>query len=227
VDKCLGFGGIGDCFIVMLKLLELKRPYIYTHIDVSENRLSSSIELLNKFNIPNKGVVVDDIRRWWHVNSHMFDKCFNVFARGRITIPPRPYHWQPCIDNGYGNPFCSWVDIDKEDKVVVQVASGGKRSYKEKPIVEYVTAHFKHDNIIWVGVDKEFTSDVGTNMVGSLTLSKVLDIVSKCKYFVGFPSVLFYYALWFKTECSLLTDHQGKDDLRIHEEWKKYITYDK
>ena len=48
VDKCLGFGGIGDCFIVMLKLLELKKPYIYTHIDVSENRLSSSIELLNK-----------------------------------------------------------------------------------------------------------------------------------------------------------------------------------
>lgn len=227
MDKCLGFGGLGDCFIVMLKLFEYKKPYIYTHIDKSRNRLNSSIELLDKFDIPHKCLVVHDIKCWWHANSPTYDKCFNVFAAGHINIPIRPYHWQPCVDEGYTNPFCYWLDTDKEDKVAVQVASGGDRNYKERPVVEYTTAHFEHENIIWIGTDKDFTSDVGTNMVGKLTLSETLDVISKCKYFVGFPSVLLYYALWCETECFLFTDHQGQDDLRIHDEWKKHITYDK
>ncbi|KKM67056.1 hypothetical protein LCGC14_1475030, partial [marine sediment metagenome] len=95
MDKCLGFGGLGDCFIIILKLLEYPNPFIYTHIDTSANRLKLSMELLDLFGIQHECKVVTNIREWWYTNNGNYNKCFNVFSKGHIHIPRRPYHWQP------------------------------------------------------------------------------------------------------------------------------------
>jgi len=222
---CLGFGGVGDCFIVILKLLECKIPLIYTHVDDSAERIKISSELLNKFNIEHNCLFVNDIRTWWYANNKRFDKCFNVFAMGYINIPLRAYHWQPCIDEGYKNPFNNNVPI-KTDYVAVQVASGGQRSYKYKPVVEYTLDNYPADKVMWFGLDNEFDCKYGINYCCKLTFFEALDKIAACKYFVGFPSVLLYWSLWNKSDCFVFVDHQGKDDLRIHKDWKKYIKYD-
>ena len=225
MDKCLGFGGVGDCFIIILKLLEYKKPFVYTHIDTSNNRLRLSMQLLDYFGIQHDCKVVSDIREWWYEHAGEYKRCFNVFARGHIHIPHRPYHWQPCVDEGYHNAFSKDI-LSKFDYVAVQINSGGDRNYKSKPIVQHVTDYYEKDQILWFGTDKIFNSDYGTNYCGKLELTDVLDRIAECKYFVGFNSVLLYWALYNKTESYLFTDHQGKEDLRIHDEWKKYITYD-
>lgn len=225
MDKCLGFGGLGDCFIVILKLLEYPRPFIYTHIDISENRLKLSMQLLDLFGIEHDCKVVSNIQQWWYRHYDEYDKCFNVFVRGHIDIPLRPYHWQPCTDEGYHNPFTEDMD-QKNGCVAVQVNSGGKRNYKHKPIVKYVSENHGKDKIVWIGTDKNFEIDYGTNYCGKLSFIQALGAVATSKYFVGFPSVLLYWALWNKMPCHLFTDHQGKEDLRIHGEWKKLLTYD-
>ena len=225
MDRCLGYGGLGDCFIIILKLLEYKNRLVYTHIDISENRLKLSMELLNFFGIRHDCKVVPNIREWWYDYNGEYNKCFNVFAKGHIDIPVKPYHWQPCIDEGYHNPFAQIIPT-KIDHVAVQVNSGGSRSHKEKPIIEYVMDNYDEGQILWFGTDKDFKSEYGTNYCGKLDFISALVRMASCKYFVGFPSVLLYNALYTKTQCYLFTDHQGRDDLRIHDEWKKYITYD-
>jgi hypothetical protein len=183
------------------------------------------MQLLDMFNIKHDCFVVYDIRQWWYANYTQFDKCFNVFARGFIDIPRKPYHWDPCTDEGYHNPFTENMK-PKYGAVTVQVNSGGSRSYKHKPVIEYVSKNYDKDKILWVGTDTDFEIDYGSNLCGKLSFVGALDVVAASKYFVGFPSVMLYWALWHKISCYLFTDHQGKDDLRIHDAWKSYITYD-
>ncbi len=227
MDKCLGFGGLGDCFIVILKLLEYGKPFVYTHIDTSGSRLKLSMQLLDLFDIQHDCRVVSDLRDWWYNNNGKYDKCFNVFSKGYIHIPHRPYHWQPCIDEGYHDPFDTEELGHKNECIAVQVHSGGQRSYKYKPVVEYVRETYDTDKILWLGTDKDFKVDYGVNYCGELSFIQALGAVATSKSFVGFPSVLLYWALWHKMPCYLFTDHQDHNDLRIHDEWKKLITYDK
>ncbi len=226
MDKCLGFGGLGDCFIIILKLLEYDKPFVYTHIDTSKNRLKLSMRLLDFFGIKHNCYVVHNIREWWYDHNQKYDKCFNVFSKGYIHIPHRPYHWQPCVDEGYHDPFARIIST-KTNYVAVQVNSGGDRNYKKKPVVEYVLDNYDEDQILWFGTDIDFESDYGINYCGKLNFINALFQIAQCKYFVGFPSVLLYWALWHEMPCYVFTDHQGRDDLRIHDEWKKLLTYDK
>lgn len=227
MDKYLGFGGLGDCFIVLLKLLEYKNDFIYTHIDTSENRLNLSHQLLDIYNIKHECKLVNDIRNWWELHNKEYDKCFNVFAKGYIDIPLRSYHWQPCIDDGYSIPFSYSSNGPKYDLVVVQVNAGtSPRNYKHKPIVRYVENHFDMDKVMWVGTDTEFKHNGGYNFVGKFDLDTVLRLTSVCSDFVGFNGILLYNALWNKTSCFLFTDHQDRNDLRISTEWKSYLKYD-
>lgn len=227
MDKCVGFGGVGDCFIVILKLLEYKRPFIYTHADNDTGRLSASKELLEMFNIPHECLLIGDKRKWWEENSPRYDKCFNVFAKGYIHIPRRPYHWEPCVDEGFKNPFPAKLP-EKTDYVAVQVHSSDiDRSYKRKPIVRYVSANYEEDKVLWFGTDKEFDPSYGTNYCGKLDFAGALKKIAECKHFVGFPSILFFWALYNQTNCYVFADHTNHENLRIHDEWKKYITYDR
>lgn len=229
MDSCLGFGGLGDCFIVILKLLEYKRPFIYTHIYDGEEVLNLCSKLLDYFDINHECVLVDNIVRWWYANYTQFDKCFNVFAGGFIDIPRRPYHWDPCTDEGYSNPFNPDIP-EKKDLIAVQINAGvdrvNGRDYTEIPIIDYVVNNYDIDKILWLGTDKKFKYNGGINYCGKTDLIEALSIIAKCKHFVGFPSILLYWSLWNKSECYLFTDHQGRNDLRIHDEWKKHIIYD-
>lgn len=227
MDKCLGHGGVGDCFITILKLLEYNKPYIYTHVDSDTGRLNASKELLEMFNIPHECLLIGEKKKWWKENSSKYDKHFNVFAKGYIHIPRKPYHWQPCIDEGIKNPFPNKLP-EKIDYVAVQAHSSDiGRSYKRVPIVQYVSANYDRDKVLWFGTDKEFNPGFGTNYCGKLAFADALKKIAECKYFVGFPSVLFFWALYNKTYCYVFTDHTGHENLRIHDEWKKYITYDR
>lgn len=227
MDKCLGFGGLGDCFIIALKLLEYQRPYFYVHLETSRKRSVLSDKLLDYMGIPHKIVVVKDIRSSWYEHHEKFDKCFNVFAKGYIDIPPRPYHWEPCRDGGYSIPYRKDIP-NKSEYVAVQVNSGGERNYKKKPVIEYVLDNFDKDKVLWLGTDTDFKTPFGfgTNYCGVLDFISALEKIAHCSYFVGFNSVMLYWALWHKLDCFLFTDHQGREDLRIHDEWKKHLIFD-
>ena len=223
----MGFGGLGDCFICCLKCLESSGNYTYTHVDNNNNRLNMSIELMNKLGInQGKHLVVRDIKGWWEQNYQNYDVLLNVFAKGYIDIPIRPYHGAPCKDMGYHKPFNN--NAPRLTKVAVQVGAGGGkngiRHYSETPLIWYVENRFDLDNVRWFGVDENFEAPGGENYCGKTTLSEAMDLISECTGFVGFNGLFFYWALYNKLVCDLFMDHQGYHDLRIHEEWRPLIT---
>jgi hypothetical protein len=239
-EKIIGLGGVGDCLIIIFKLLERENQnYTYIHLASSEAKALMCEELLNDHKIKHQIILDQNPREVWERNSDQFDDKLNVFADGRITIPRKPHHWEPCIDSGIQEPFAR-TGSSKADRVVAQVnatfhkpPTGGLdnvhcpegRHYAVRPLVECVRQAHPEREVFWVGTDKDFRCNFGHNMVGSLSMKEVFKEIAAAKFFVGFNSVLLYWALRNKVECTLLPDHQGRDDMRIHSEWKKYLSY--
>ena len=76
----LGYGGVGDCFIIILKILE-KKPqsdFLYTHIESGLEKLEMCHELLDLYEFKHQLIQTPDLRGWWYQNYQKFDKCFNV-----------------------------------------------------------------------------------------------------------------------------------------------------
>ena len=226
--RYLGCGGLGDAFIIYLKLLEVSdKNFIYTHlVDTGEAHAKMIDKFLNDAKITHDIIIVKDIKQEWQHYVDAADKCFNVFAKGYINIPKRPYHWEPCVDSGITQPFAK--DNIKHNCVVIQVNAGGagdKRNYKNYPLIE--EAKKLNLPITFIGTDESFNKEsfIGTNYVNKIKLITSLGLIANSKYFIGFPSMLTYFALWTKTKCKVFPDHQGDQDLRIHDDWKDYLTY--
>lgn len=225
--KYLGYGGVGDCFIIILKLIEDGGDFIYTHVEKNKSKLRMCGELLTSYNIEHELINTNNIRGWWSKYSKRYDKHFNMFAAGHINVPSKPYHWEPCKDNGYKNPFNPNMK-EKTNKVCVQVNGGigiTTRHLFNRPIVDYITKDFNQDDVVWIGTEKDFDPPFGKNLSGKLSLEETFEEISTASYFVGFNSVLLYWSLYNKINCHLFMDHQGKYDTRIHEEHKQYLTY--
>ena len=240
--KIIGLGGVGDCLIIILKLLERENQnYTYVHLASSEEKGEMCGELLKDFGIEHEVLIHPNPRTLWEAVSNSFDERLNVFAKGRITAPPKPFHWEPCVDAGLSEPFCAIHTPAKTDRAVVQVnatfhtppAEGldnvhcpEGRHYAVRPLIEYVREEYSEKEVLWVGTDRDFESPgFGHNMVGRLTMKEALQEIASSKFFVGFNSVLLYWALRNKVQCTLFPDHQGRHDMRIHDKWKEYLTY--
>ncbi len=240
-EKIIGLGGVGDCLIIIFKLLERKNQnYTYVHLASSEEKAEMCDELLNNYNIKHQVIISPSPRSTWEASSHNFDDRLNVFAEGRITIPKQPHHWEPCVDSGFSSPF-EEPEIEKvSERVIVQVnATFHKppkegldnvlcpegRHYAVRPLVEYVRRTHPTGEIFWVGTDTDFQCEFGHNMVGSFSMKDVFKEIAGASFFVGFNSVLLYWALRNRVNCTLFPDHQGKNDMRIHKEWKGYLDY--
>ena len=238
-EKIIGLGGVGDCLIIIFKLLERENQnYTYVHLASSEAKGLMCEELLNDYKIKHQIILDPNPRIIWEQNAHRFDDRLNVFSEGRITIPKEPHHWEPCVDSGISAPF-EEPTVDKADKrVVVQVNATFHRPppegldnvhcpegrhYAVRPLVEHVRRAHPEREVFWVGTDTNFECDFGYNMVGSLSMREVFKEIAGSKFFVGFNSVLLYWALRNRVKCTLLPDHQGRNDMRIHSEWKKYL----
>jgi len=227
--ESLGYGGVGDCLIIILKLLEGESNQLYTHIESTKEKLLMCGELLNIFNVNHKLIHTPNLRHWWQTNHYKFDKCFNVCAHGRIKCPPRDFHWQPCIDEGLKNPHTNNA-VEKKYDLCIQVNGGvknegKKRHINKRPILEYLKKiNFNESKVCWVGIE-ETNPPFGKSFSGKSSLKQTLEVISQSKKFIGFNSILLYWALYNKIESHLFMDHQGKYDIRIHDDWKKYLTY--
>ena len=230
MKNLLGYGGVGDCFIIILKLIEeQEKNFIYTHVESTKEKLLMCGELLDAFNIKHNLIHSPNLRGWWNLNSDRFDKCFNVCAHGKINCPPRDFHWQPCEDSGFNKPF-NPKKTNKHYDTCIQVNGGIKNKWKNRHIEKrelskcIETFELNKKESCWVGTDK-IKNSFGTNFSGELSLAETLNIIAKSKRFIGFNSVLLYWALYNKIDTYLFMDHQGEYDIRIHDDWKKYLTY--
>ena len=254
MKKYLGHGGVGDCLIAVLKLLELEdEDFVYHHLNTNPTKLKMCGELFELFGINYKLLHCHDKVRTWNNISGDYDKCFNMYAEGKINVPPKEEmlrraeddterhrvglfygnHWEACRDEGLKEPFNSMI-YPLEDYIVVQPIAGlvGEREdlkrysrhWKNRPIIEYVRDEFPNDKVVWVG-SEEFEAPFGENMCGKLTFKNTFDLIARCKEYVGFNSVLLYWALYNQRPSHLFMDFQGRHDVRMHSEWLKYITY--
>lgn len=241
-EKVIGLGGVGDCLIIIFKLMERENQnYAYVHLASSEEKGEMCSELLTDFEIQHEILVTPQPRPLWEALSNSFDERLNVFAKGHITAPPQPFHWEPCVDAGFAEPFSTTGTSKKADRVVVQVnATFHKpppeglanvhcpegRHHSVRPLVEYVKREYADKEVVWVGTDTDFDCpDFGQNKVACFTMKEVMTQIAESKFFVGFNSVLLYWALRNQVQSTLFPDHQGRNDMRIHDEWQKYLTY--
>ncbi|MBD35886.1 MAG: hypothetical protein CL512_03880 [Actinobacteria bacterium] len=228
MKKFLGYGGVGDCFIIILKLLEQKEDFTYTHVESTLEKLQMCGELLNTYGIQHNLIHATNLRGWWLKNHNAYDKRFNLCAAGYINVPPRDFHWEPCKDEGVINPFNNH-QTKQYNLLCAQVNGGLKNNHAQRhankrPMAEYVKKIKKNLNVAWVGID-DFNPPFGESYSGKLSLKETMDMIAESKIFVGFNSILLYWALHNKVESHLFMDHQGKYDIRIHEEWKPYLHY--
>ena len=220
MKKFAGFGGVGDCFINILKCLNQHCNFKYTHVDRCEPHLRISEELLSTLNINHETVYVGRHQkasiRWERDNEEFYDKVFNLNANEEIT-----------------DPFILTNERDKKYKICIQVSGGikekVKRGYeiKKRPIEDYIKSIYKgeRDKIAWVGLDDAFDAPFGLNYSGKTSLKETLDIVLSSEVFIGFNSVLLYWALQNKIPSHCFITNQGESDIRIHNQWNKYLTY--
>ena len=254
MKKYLGHGGVGDCLIVILKLLELQdKDFIYHHLNTNPTKLQMCGELLELFGIKYKLLNCNNKIATWNSIKNDYDKCFSMYAAGKIDVPPKSEmmqaakddierhrinifygnHWEGCRDEGLSAPFSDIIH-PHENYIVVQPIAGliGEREdlkrysrhWKNRPIIEYTRDKFSKERIVWVGSEK-FEAPFGENMCGKLSIKDTFDLIAKCKEYVGFNSVLLYWALYNKRPSHLFMDFQGEHDVRMHKEWKKYLTF--
>ena len=187
-------------------------------------------ELLKFYKINFNLVHAPDVRGWWHANHHRYDKCFNLCAAGHINVPPQSFHWQPCKDEGVKLPFNPKA-YDKKYELCVQVNGGPlggskMRHFAKRPVLQYIDKIFTGDRnrVIWVGTDS-FDPPFGNSYSKETSLEEAMNLIAQSERFIGFNSVLLYWALHNKIESHLFMDHQGKHDIRIHDQWKQYLHY--
>ena len=254
MKQYLGQGGVGDCFIVILKLLEQQEnDYIYHHLNTNPKKLKMCGELLRYFNINYQLLHCKDNKHAWNTIKGRYDSLFNMYAAGKIDVPSKDQllseaknsndiirinlfymnHWQSCIDKGLSRAFPEKIPT-YNNSIVVQPIGGleGEREdlrrfarhWKHRPIIKYIEDNFDTDNVVWVG-SEDFTEPFGTNLCGKLSFSESLDLIAESNTFVGFNSILLYWSLYNKKPCHLFMDFQNIYDTRIHNEWKEYITW--
>lgn len=225
--RALGFGGLGDAFIIALKIQENNNHIEYTHITDDSNLVEGIGTILEYYNIQADIHTTTDIKRTWHLLEKDYEYKYNVFAKGHIDIPKKAYHWEPCTDEGFHSAFST--QLSKLDQVCVQVSAGeahrSSRSYLTTPLVPYVMREFDGIPVNWIGTDKDFSMDFGNNLCGKTSLLDVMKLIRISKYFIGYPSFLMYWALHNRCECKIFPDHQGDTDLRVHDLWKDYLEY--
>jgi hypothetical protein len=186
---------------------------------------------LNLYNIRHKLVHAPNLRGWWHQNHKKYDKCFNLCAAGYVNVPPQDFHWAPCRDEGIQKPFADML-WSKKHPLCVQVNGGLKDNHKKRHFLKqdglsYIEKIFggKKEDVVWVGIDDSFTPPFGVNYSGKLSLEETLVTIASSEVFLGFNSILLYWALHNRVNSHLFMDHQGRHDVRIHEDWKKYLTF--
>lgn len=225
-------GGLGDSFIIYLKLLDYLREnpktliqWIHTESNDIEKPLSELLQVINS---------TSQIFVLFQYDPN-YTQTIREFIQkrklGKEVIPT------PVIGkcNFYQkewplkNPFLNLKETEKEYDIVLQ-ASGGfnnEREWKIHPIkiAEALASMGYHVTI--VGTGKKYKSlsnnpEKYINLVDRTKLSDVLQIILKAKLFIGMSGLLNYFASAAKIPNIHVIESEEHEKTYFHPEWQKY-----
>jgi ADP-heptose:LPS heptosyltransferase len=218
LSKYISTGGLGDSWIVYLKLLQMKDADLSWHHVESNNIVPP---------------ICRDLYKHFPATFEYDYNYIQNYAAGKWReyqpISSGVDSWCPLKgETGIRleKPFLDVAPLkQKEYNAVIQVSGGAKngRSWKFDPIQLKSTLKALGLNVALVGTDKRYEkkSD-NSNFVGKLSLAETLDLIRKSDVFVGLSGFLNYYACSVRTKNLHLIESEGHEKRYYHPDWSEY-----
>lgn len=229
-------GGLGDAFIVALKLKEWEKekvdptfnePYYsfsWTHIE--------SVDIGKPFEIIVKKMNFENCRQWTFEHNPNYIQNIKELTKDKEIIPTPPSSTCSFYNKAWllKNPFLENNKKDLEYDIVLQCSAGVKndRGWKDDPlkIAECLAATGRHVTII--GTDSRYkksttNTDKIINLVDRTSMEDALNIIERCNAFVGLSGFLTFYSMANKKPTIHLQQSKGTNETYIHSKWTPYF----
>lgn len=210
-------GGLGDAYIIALKLSTINNPVkIYHKLDKSENR-SSKINVILKW--------VECVKEVEFVNYDL--------DIPEVTTDPKDKNPSGInmryFPRWFQDPIVKyWRNETERTYTVIQVNSGMKDGRNEKILKRGYLKEIidKKERVILVGTHSKYEDiDSYKNLINSTNLEKVCHTVGQSSYFIGPEGFLSFVALSHKRFSTVYYTSQEAVNKRIlGTPWERYVS---
>lgn len=224
----VSFGGVGDAFMVALKLNKLK-PKSHTFVESNRKTLVSIKELLDC--LRDRGLLDSNIEFKFEFNPYYQSqfvkyaklKRINTTHHGRFHEPSDSFDELPILKKDF-------LNIERPEKreydVVIQNAAGINNTRKWGFGVALLNTFLQSNGVNSCVIGTGDIKMPGRNIfIGKTSLSEALSIIDNSKVFVGMSGLFNYYCAYsglnnvFCKESDAHNDHYYSDDV-----WRNTIS---
>lgn len=216
-DNYFSSGGLGDSFIVYLKLQQLNQDVHWTHVESNQIVASLCKEI---YGVHNNDFLCDSN----YIESYLAGKWKDM-----IPVSSGIDDWCPLKGKTsivLNDPFLKINEEKKEYDVCIQVSAGAKaeRKWNFNPLDLKKILKAKGYNAILIGNDQRFKDDKDeTNFVGKIHIRDSLANIRKSGIFIGLSGFLPFYALANKIKTIHYQIDKHHNERYIHPLWYPYI----
>lgn len=217
LNKYFSSGGLGDSFIVYLKLKQLNEDFHWTHVESNSIVPDLCREI---YGAHNNDFLCDPNYIESYINGKWKD--FTPISSGIDDLCPLKGKTSIKLEN----PFLNLPEMEREYDFCIQVSAGAKseRNWKFNPLDLKKILNAKGFSVILIGSDKKFENiEDDNNLVGKRSLRDSLSYIRKSFVFVGLSGFLSFYALANKINTIHYQIDNHHNERYIHPLWYPYM----
>ncbi len=237
--QCVSFGGLGDFFMVFLKVKKLlqddKVDWLHYESNSIVPKLCFAVEEWLRDNI--KDAMANDLvfgagycniyQQRFHNGDWANRTALNTSISGKYDFP--------ALDEGVLEPHLllrgtlahTKQHSDKED-IVIQVSGGAKSNRRWNFNILTVAKMLadKGNNVVLVGSDVDYINALSgvknvVNMVGNPDIKQTLDVLATSKIYIGCSGFFTYLACSLDIKNIHFEESPSHNKHYIHPEWEK------
>lgn len=230
--KYISSGGLGDYFIVSLKMQEKYRKddeIDWLHVESNDIiSATEAIDKLFKFSCKRRQIIwdksyVDSLQRFGMTARYMGEERWAVPTpvTGRCDF----YKFEEELRN----PFLE-VSLESDEKydIVIQCSAGVNNDRNWKDLRTTILVLMSTGRKVTLIGSDSFYRDIGIkgldNKVGETSLLEAFQIIQNCKVYIGMSGLLNYFACASKVNNLHVVESQEHERKYYHEKWLKYTT---
>lgn len=228
--KTFSFGGLGDSYIVYLKLLQrqIETNKVIDHIFIESNeKVPKSILYLHEYKT-NAKIHIDACCVGDYQRKYLSGESGPWDDREPLNTSVDGTYFFPIQDEGIKNEYAllNKKDNSKYDskKIIIQVSAGinNNRCWKFHPNILANILRKQGYEVFLVG-NNLFYKDLNDpfNLVGKVDLNYILNEIKDSKLYIGLSGFLTYYSLSYGVLNIHNSESKEHDKHYIHPEWEQ------
>lgn len=227
--KTISFGGLGDSWIVYLKLVELcvKNKAKIDHLHVESNGIVPQLIQEYQTVIPTP---FNNLINFKAATDQKYEKNFNKGKyKGRLPINTT-WHGNynfPAGDSGLEYPFLDLQDSTKHYDICLQVSAGAKsdRQWPFDPFMLKNALASMGYKVVLIGNDNKYENQSDPfNFVNKVNLSGSLGILLCSRLVVALSGFIVYYSL--SNKINTICKPESDDHIKhyYHPLWTQFVS---